>query len=102
MMLLQHEPSAHAPWTKITVAFCGNSPVLAGRPGKLVASCAVFCARKDSVKEPSSATPRDAAVSAPRKLRRFISSSSFQFLLPKNELTASALLIDLSPKRLSS
>src|SRR5579872_714155 len=38
----------------------------------------MFSARANLANEPSSPTPRDAAVSAPRKPRRFISSSSLQ------------------------
>src|SRR5580658_2621433 len=80
MTLRQHEPSAHAPCTKIMVEFGGKVLVFNAEAG------AVFCARATLMREPSSATPRDAAVSAPRNLRRFMSSSwllaRFEFVAP--------------------
>src|SRR5580698_34353 len=72
MTLRQHEPSAHAPCTNIMVEFGGNPLVLGACE---FAACGVFCARTNFVREPSRATPRDPAVSAPRNLRRSIFSS---------------------------
>src|SRR5271154_505957 len=85
MTLRQHEPSAHAPCTKIMVEFGGKPLVL--EACEFVAACAVFCARASLTREPSRATPRDAAVSAPRNLRRSIFSPSQlpYYLLSGNE-----------------
>jgi hypothetical protein len=73
MTFLQHEPSAHAPRTKTIVEFGGNPLVL--EVCRFAAARAVFCARANRVREPSRAIPKDAAVSAPRNLRRSIFSS---------------------------
>src|ERR1700722_16500273 len=70
MTLRQHEPSAQAPCTKMMVEFGGNSLVF--EACEFVAAWAVFCAFAN-LREPSSTAPRDAAVSAPRNLRRSIS-----------------------------
>src|ERR1700733_5051073 len=76
MTLRQHEPSAHAPCTRMIVEFGGNPFVL--EDCEFAAACAVFCACASLARELSRATPRDAAVSVPRNLRRsiFLSSSS--------------------------
>src|SRR5580692_9351031 len=87
MTFLQHEPSAHAPCTKTIVEFGGNPLVL--EVCGFAAARAVFCARANRVREPSRATPKDAAVSAPRNLRRSMFSSSH--LLSGNEQKYSSL-----------
>src|SRR5580704_15477977 len=73
MTLRQHEPSAHAPCTKITVEFGGNPRVF--EACGFAAARVVFCAPANRVREPSRTAPRDATVSAPRNLRRSIFSS---------------------------
>src|ERR1700733_1481528 len=73
MTFLQHEPSAHAPCTKTIVEF-GENPLVLEVCGFAPAR-EVFCARANRVREPSRATLKDAAVSAPRNLRRSIFSS---------------------------
>src|SRR5271170_5193488 len=69
IMLLQQVPSAHAACTKTIVEFSGNSLLFAACPGTLALARVAFCARPNSAKDPSSTTPRDAAVTAPRNLR---------------------------------
>src|SRR5579864_2874682 len=86
MTLRQHDPSAHAPCTKIMVEFGGNPSVL--ETCEVAAARAVFCARANRVREPSRATLKDAAVSAPRNLRRSISSPRPDYLPSGNEQKA--------------
>src|SRR5580658_1415590 len=83
MTLRQQEPSAHAPCTKIIVEFRGNSLIL--EICEFTAAGGVFCARANLVREPSRAIPRDVAVSAPRNLRRSISSPRRNYLRSGNE-----------------
>src|SRR5580704_16818199 len=94
-MLLQQVPSAHAACTKTIVEFSGNSLLFAARPGTLALDRAVSCARPNSVKDPSSTRPKDAAVAASRNLRRSISSPRSNHVFRKNQ-QATTLLTDLS------
>src|SRR5580700_8499498 len=71
MTFLQHEPSAHAPCTRTIAEFGGNSPGFIWEACEAAAS-APFCTPANLLREPSSAIPRDAAVTVSRNLRRFI------------------------------
>src|ERR1700743_3328624 len=71
MTLRQHEPSAHAPCTKIIVEL-GRNPFML-EVGEFAAARAEFCALANLATALSRATPRDAAATTPKNFRRSIS-----------------------------